>query len=116
MNTDSLLMPEIGCGVTVWDDVYNKKESNMNSVKMILSDGKDQLVKIIDMTDIMVEYLSTDKKIMILSRDMPVNSLTLADSQWYASVGFKRKEESDECMSKAEFMELVNDGWTFKGE
>jgi hypothetical protein len=84
----------------------------MNKVKLILADGNDELIKIADMTDVQIEYLSKDKVINLLGRDMKVSSLYMTDSKWVAKIDFKREYKKDD-MSKAEFVKLLNDGWSY---
>jgi len=84
----------------------------MNKVKMRLEDGVDILTKTVEMTDIMVQYLSNDRVIMILDREMTVAHLNMSDTKWTAHILFKQKTDKDETMSKREFVELQGEGWT----
>lgn len=92
--------------------ILGYKESNMNKVKMRLEDGVDILTKTVEMTDIMVQYLSNDRVIMILDREMTVAHLNMSDTKWTAHILFKQKTDKDETMSKREFVELQGEGWT----
>ena len=92
---------------------FNDKEEPMNTVRMILSDGKDQLTKTVELTDIMIDDIGKGHSILILGRSMAITSLALDDTpKWTMSINFKKVSDKDNCMSKHEFVELLGRGWT----
>ena len=92
----------------------DNKEQDMNSVKMVLSNGTDQLEKTVQMTDSMLDEIGATHSIKLLDRDMAVTNLQLdADPKWTMYITFDLPDKVDPIPLK-EFSTLMGEGWELR--